>query len=300
MTNAKAIFLFYSKTKLLVYNSLRAVSLTNIFFRLKRLSSTFQFGQARWFIFACGLFVFILTGCDTPQPSGNKKFKKQSTEVAIDTTLSQEPDYSNYSISDLQAKLEQSGLVNIQEVEPSLLVDLRYSTTNNFLETDLYGELDQCYLQQDVAQKLQLAQLLLKSQYPSYSLLVFDGVRPRAVQWKMWKILDMPASEKTKYVSNPRNGSLHNFGAAVDLTIADEYGDPIDMGTPFDFFGELAYPRLEDKMLAEGKLTQAQLDNRLLLRSVMMDAGFTPLTTEWWHFNSCSRTIARQLYNIVE
>ncbi|MDA9563841.1 M15 family metallopeptidase [Flavobacteriales bacterium] len=275
------------------------VSLLNVFFRLKRMGSILKFAKARKLGSSCSLFVLLLAGCDE-QPPANKKFRKPLGATVADTILSQEPDYSNYSISDLQAKLEESGLVNIQEVEPSLLVDLRYSTTNNFLETDLYGELDQCYLQEDVAQKLQLAQLLLKSQYPSYSLFVFDGVRPRAVQWKMWKILDMPASEKTKYVSNPRNGSLHNFGAAVDLTIADEYGEPIDMGTPFDFFGELAYPRLEDKMLAEGKLSQKQLDNRLLLRSVMVDAGFTPLTTEWWHFNSCSRTVARQLYNIVE
>ena len=245
------------------------------------------------------ILVIFLAGCE--KKNGRKRSKKTPVQVVEqDTSQEIEPDYSNYSFSDLQNKIESAGLVNIQEIEPTLLVDLRYSDTVNFLQTDLYGDLETCYLQIDVAEKLQLAQLLLKSQYPTYNLLIFDGVRPRAVQWKMWKILDMPAKEKSKYVSNPRNGSLHNYGAAVDLTVADQYGDPIDMGTDFDFFGELAYPRLEDKMIEEGRLTQRQLDNRLLLREVMTNAGFTPLTTEWWHFNSCSRKVARQKYAIVE
>ena len=253
----------------------------------------------RRLILTISILVVFIVGCEEKQ---GRKIAKAHFDQTIeqDTVEGIEPDYSNYSISDLQQKIESAGLIDIQELEPSLLVDLRYSTTNNFLETDLYGDLDQCYLQIDVAEKLQLAQLLLKSQYPAYSLLIFDGVRPRVVQWKMWKTLDMPAIEKSKYVSNPRNGSLHNYGAAVDLTIADEFGDAIDMGTDFDFFGELAYPRLEDKMIQEGKLTQKQLDNRLLLRDVMTNAGFTPLTTEWWHFNSCSRKVAKRKYEIVE
>ena len=258
-----------------------------------------QLKLARRVILSISILSFVFPSCkEIEEPKQTRKAIIQ--EVLLDSVDIEEADYSSYVISDLEKNIENAGLINIQEVETSLLVDLRYSTTNNFLETDLYGDLEKCYLQIDVAKKLQLAQLLLKSQYPSYSLLVFDGVRPRAVQWKMWKTLDMPAREKTKYVSNPNNGSLHNFGAAVDLTIADEQGEPIDMGTEFDFFGELAYPRLEDKMIKEGKLSQEQLDNRLLLREVMADAGFTSLTTEWWHFNSCSRKVALQKYEIVE
>ena len=254
---------------------------------------------ARGVILSFSILSFILPSCKyIKEPKQTRKATVK--QVLLDSLNIEEPDYAAYVISDLENNIESAGLVNIQEVETSILVDLRYSTTNNFLETDLYGDLEKCYLQIDVAKKLQLAQLLLKSKYPSYSLLVFDGVRPRAVQWKMWKNLDMSAREKTKYVSNPNNGSLHNFGAALDLTIADEQGEPIDMGTEFDFFGELAYPRLEDKMIKEGKLSQEQLENRLLLREVMIDAGFTPLTTEWWHFNSCSRKVAQQKYQIVE
>ena len=272
---------------------------THVQFLLSRIHWKLQLKQARRVILSISFLSFGFYSCE--QVNDSQKSKKLIlNDELLDSLDIDETDNSTYTISDLENKIESAGLVDVQNIEPTLLVDLRYSTSNNFLKTDLYGDLEKCYLQTDVAEKLQLAQLLLKTKYPSYSLLVFDGVRPRAVQWKMWKILDMPAREKTKYVSNPNNGSLHNFGAAVDLTIADERGEPIDMGTEFDFFGELAYPRLEDKMIKEGKLSKKQLDNRLLLREAMTNAGFTALTTEWWHFNSCTRHEARQKYEIIE
>jgi D-alanyl-D-alanine dipeptidase len=101
-------------------------------------------------------------------------------------------------------------------------------------------------------------------------------------------------------VSNPRNGSLHNFGAAVDLSIVDENGIELDMGTPYDYFGELAYPREENRLVKEGKLSHLQALNREILRNVMHEAGFSGITTEWWHFNSCSRPEAFERYDIVE
>ena len=252
-------------------------------------------------------FVIAVTGCQFPEKDETRrKIEKREEalqEEMVPDTVSQEdkPDsIVEYDMSELEERLIAAGLVNIREKEPSIQVDLRYSTENNFLGKDVYEDFDQGYLQPDVAEKLALAQLFLRSKYPAYSLVIFDAVRPRSVQWKMWHILDMPAHEKTKYVSNPRNGSLHNFGAAVDVSIADEYGELLDMGTEYDYFGEEAYPRLEQKMLKEGKLTQKQLDNRELLREVMKNAGFSPITTEWWHFNSCSRKEAYRLYEIVE
>ncbi|MDO7613003.1 MAG: hypothetical protein MUQ75_02125, partial [Crocinitomicaceae bacterium] len=139
-----------------------------------------QLKQARGVILSISILSFVLPSCEEiKEPKQTRKATIQ--EVLVDSVDIKETDYSTYEISDLENNIESAGLVNIQEVETSLLVDLRYSTTNNFLETDLYGDLEKCYLQIDVAKKLQLAQLLLKSQYPSYSLLVFDGVRPRAV-----------------------------------------------------------------------------------------------------------------------
>jgi zinc D-Ala-D-Ala dipeptidase len=151
-----------------------------------------------------------------------------------------------------------------------------------------------------VAEKLKHAQSVLKSKYPFYNLIVFDAVRPKSVQQKMWDTIAVPDYERSKYVSNPQNGSLHNFGAAVDISIVDEGGIELDMGTSYDYFGELAYPREEERMIREGKLTHIQLLNRELLRSVMEEAGFTAITTEWWHFNSCSRNEAFSKYKIIE
>jgi D-alanyl-D-alanine dipeptidase len=71
------------------------------------------------------------------------------------------------------------------------------------------------------------------------------------------------------------------------------------MGTPFDFFGEAAEPQLEYKMLQEGVLTQQQIDNRKILRSVMQKAGFRQLPAEWWHYNSCSREEAKIKYAVI-
>ena len=93
---------------------------------------------------------------------------------------------------------------------------------------------------------------------------------------------------------------MHNFGAAVDLTIADSTGQALDMGTPYDYFGELAYPKLQWDLLKQGKLTRAQIDNRSLLNAVMIRAGFFGIQTEWWHYNSCTRKVARERYKIVE
>ena len=93
---------------------------------------------------------------------------------------------------------------------------------------------------------------------------------------------------------------MHNFGAAVDLSIINENGYVLDMGTEYDYFGELAYPREEDRMIKEGKLSHKQLLNRELLRSVMEQSGFSGITTEWWHFNSCRRSEAYTLYPIIE
>lgn len=206
---------------------------------------------------------------------------------------------SHFIPEEEQALLD-AGLVNIQTIDSSIVVDLKYSTRDNFLMKDVYGDLNRAYLQKDVANKLRQAEQLLKAKFPYYSLIVYDAVRPRNIQVRMWDSIAVPAYEKSKYVSNPRNGSLHNYGAAVDLSIIDDNGIALDMGTPYDFFGELAYPREEQRLLAEGKLTHKQLSNREILRDAMQQAGFMPITTEWWHFNSCSRNEAAAKYKIVE
>ncbi|GAB3264404.1 M15 family metallopeptidase [Larkinella harenae] len=204
-----------------------------------------------------------------------------------------------------QGKLEQAmirqGLVDVQQVDPTVLVELKYSTTDNFVGKDVYGDLTRAYLQPMAARKLAKASTLLRQKHPELRLLVYDATRPRSVQWDLWNTLKhLPPAERGKYVSNPRNGSVHNYGCAVDLTLAMPDGKPLDMGTKFDYFGELAYPEKEDQLLRQGKLTQKQVGNRRLLRSVMQKAGFSYLKAEWWHFNAVSRAEAKRLYPIVE
>jgi D-alanyl-D-alanine dipeptidase len=117
----------------------------------------------------------------------------------------------------------------------------------------------------------------------------------------MWNALDsIPAKERGKFVSNPIHKSVHNFGAAVDLTICDSKGKALDMGAGFDDIREIAYPSLEAKFLASGELTKLQVENRNLLRQVMRHQKFRNLPTEWWHFNACSRAEASLNYQSIK
>lgn len=199
----------------------------------------------------------------------------------------------------LEVYLKNFGLVNIQEVEPSIRVDLKYSTIDNFVGIDMYSDLTKAFCQPDVAEKLKKAYQYLQEEDSTLTLLVFDAVRPVFVQQKMWDTLKMPIREKTKFLSNPRNHSIHNYGAAVDISLTTKDGEELDMGTPFDFIGKLAHPREEKRLLKEGKLIQKQIENRVLLRKVMKKAGFFNIQTEWWHWNSCSLNTAKSKYKVV-
>lgn len=214
-------------------------------------------------------------------------------EIAADTATSIE-------FSDIELAAIRAGLVDVKLIDSSIVVDLRYATTNNFIGSNMYGDFKKCYLLPAVAERIKNAQALLKKKFPYYSLVIYDGARPRSIQYKMFAMLDMPHFEKLKYVSNPESGSLHNYGAAVDLSIIDENEIELDMGTPYDYFGELAYPREEERLLKEGKLTVKQLYNRLILRDIMEASGFMPITTEWWHFNFCTKKEAAEKYNCLE
>lgn len=192
------------------------------------------------------------------------------------------------------------GLVDVQQINAAIQIDLKYTTTDNFLRERLYARLQKAYLQKDVAIRLSAVQNKLSSQYPGYKLLIYDAVRPVSVQEKMWKALDsLPVKERIKFVSNPKNLSLHNMGAAIDLTVLDANGATLDMGASFDDIRKIAYPCLEDSFLKVGQLTPLQIQNRKILRSAMQAQGFRQLPTEWWHFNACSREVAKKKYNVL-
>ena len=200
----------------------------------------------------------------------------------------------------LERQMIEQGLVNVQTVDSTIAVQLKYSTTDNFVRKDVYGDLENAYLQPEIAKKLAKASVSLQKAHPGYHLLIYDAARPNSVQYILWDALDVPLKQKPQYVANPKIGSIHNFGCAVDLTVVNEKGVPLDMGTPYDFFGPLAYPRMESQMLAQGKLTKAQLANRQILRRAMTQIGFRQNTTEWWHYDGLSRANARAKYGMIK
>lgn len=192
------------------------------------------------------------------------------------------------------------GLKNVRYFIPDAVIDLRYASENNFLKTNVYGDFNACYLQADVIARLVKADSVLKVLKPGWRFVFYDCTRPVSVQKKMWEVLDVPIAEKGKYVSNPKNLSVHNLGAAVDISLADEKGNYADMGTDFDYFGELAYPFMENALLKKGLLSPEQVANRKVLREVMKQAAFSNQPYEWWHFNAYSRPLAKQKYNSVD
>jgi D-alanyl-D-alanine dipeptidase len=245
------------------------------------------------------LFLGMAFACASPK-SDQELFTREQREALFDTQTSAN-DSAIQNMPELEKTLLAQGLVDIQTVIPGIQVELKYATEDNFFHQNVYGNLVRCYLQPVAADMLAKAQGALQAEYPNLSLLVYDGVRPISVQQILWDGLDKPDSIKPLYVSDPKIGGLHNFGVAVDLTIMDmKTGKPLDMGTPFDYFGYPAYPDRELQMLAEKKITKAQVANREILRKVMKGAGFIGIGSEWWHFNAFSRKEAGEKFALID
>lgn len=191
-------------------------------------------------------------------------------------------------------------LVSVDHFNKNIWWELKYASTDNFMRRVLYDTLEKPYIQIDVARRLAKSQEYLTGRNSNYHLLVYDALRPLSVQWEMWNALDtIPAFERGKFVSNPRNGSVHNYGAAVDLTICNQKRKPMDMGAGYDDIRKIAYPSLESEFLATGEITQEQIDNRKLLRRALKSQGFSNIPTEWWHFNAFPRPVVKAKYQLV-
>ena len=164
---------------------------------------------------------------------------------------------------------------DITTISSTLRTDIRYATDNNFVDQVLYP-CGKCYLRPEVAQAL--VRVHQKLQQQGKGIKVYDCYRPLDIQWKMWEIVPDP-----RYVSDPSKGSMHNRGAAVDLTIVDDQGNELAMGTDYDFFGKEAWPAYTD-------LPAEVLENRRLLRTMMSAEGFNGIRTEWWHFSHSGKS----------
>ncbi|WP_371763142.1 M15 family metallopeptidase [Massilia sp.] len=178
-----------------------------------------------------------------------------------------------------------------------IAVDLRYATPNNFVGRDLYSPYDCAWLHRDAACALERVVAWLKARRPGCTPLVLDALRPQRVQQQLWDAL--AGTDLQMYLAHPQRGSIHSFGMALDITILDEDGRELDMGTGFDDMTELSHPALEARFLASGELSAEQVANRQLLRDAMFQAGFVGINTEWWHFDCGDRNLVRQTFRRV-
>lgn len=178
-----------------------------------------------------------------------------------------------------------------------IAVDLRYATPNNFVGRDLYSPYDCAWLHRDAAAALERVVAWLNDRRPGCTPLVLDALRPQRVQQQLWDAL--AGTNLQMYLANPQRGSIHSFGMALDITILDEAGRELDMGTGFDDMTVLSHPALEERFLASGALTEDQVANRRLLRDAMFQAGFVGINTEWWHFDCGDRNLVRQTFRRV-
>ena len=170
-------------------------------------------------------------------------------------------------------EFRKSDLVDLAKLDPRIKLDIRYATSDNFLSTPVYTSA-RAFLQRPAAEAMLRAHQELVKQ--GYGLLIFDGYRP----WYVTKIFwDATPVEKHEFVANPAEGSRHNRGCAVDLTIYDlKTGREVEMTGVYDEMSERSYPSYHGG-------TPDQRAHRDLLRRAMQLQGFTVFPSEWWHFD---------------
>lgn len=218
--------------------------------------------------------------------------------------------------TDFDALMKEYGLVDIEMLDDEILVELKYSTTDNFVGEDMYLDLERAYLEESFAERVVEAQRLLKSRYPEYTLLIYDAARPISVQRYMRSIVE--GTPFQNFVADGSRGGRHNYGVAVDLTIAHADGTPLDMGAGFDDFSDAAavkgtpdtddittrtidvYREYVNSLALSGVITFEAAHNRILLLEVMCEAGLVPYRREWWHFEEIiSIDATRKKYRLL-
>ncbi len=214
---------------------------------------------------------FCLTACQpVPAPEAQPNTDAPDSLALLDSLASEvaaEPPAPNL---DSILALEDSAWVDLAVLIPQAAYEIRYASTNNFMELQVY-DCPACYTRLEVAKALMAAQQELDSLGLAFKF--FDCYRPSSAQWALWK--KMPDS---RYVHPPKLGSMHSRGNALDLTIIDSMGQEWEMGTPFDYFGKEAYWSYQ-------KHPPKVLENRKFLRTLMQNHGFKTIATEWWHFD---------------
>ena len=160
-------------------------------------------------------------------------------------------------------------LVEITSESRDVVLDIAYATPRNLTGRPVYARAA-CYLHPDAAQKLDKAIALARPL--GFRLKIFDAFRPSEAQWVLWNARPDP-----NFLADPRRGSPHSRGVAIDLTLLDSSGAELDMGTGFDAFTPLSHH-------ADTEIPVAAQRNRLLLLGLMSAAGWDFYSNEWWHY----------------
>ncbi len=171
---------------------------------------------------------------------------------------------------DIAKEKDSNAFVNLRNYSGDFVYDMKYATSDNFLKEKVYpcGE---CFLRvKTVKALLQANKSFLEK---GYRIKIYDCYRPKAIQKKMWKIVP-----DANYVADPKKGSIHNRGGAVDISLVDASGKELEMGTKFDFFGKEASHNFTE-------FSTEILTNRKLLKETMLRHNFKSFDSEWWHYN---------------
>lgn len=222
-------------------------------------------------IFGIVFLLLLVFACRDAPPqtkeTGESMVTKPNADTIPESGVAPKP-----SLKSLEEMVD-TAFVRLADYSADFEYDLRYATDNNFLKTKVY-DCAECYTRVKTARALIAANKDFMDK--GFRIKFFDCYRPNSVQYEMWEIVPNP-----QYVANPKKGSIHNKGGAVDITLVTLEGEELDMGTDFDFFGKRAYHDNTD-------LPKEILDNRKILKQTMEKHGFWSIRTEWWHYNLSS------------
>ncbi len=259
--------------------------------------------------FICLLFVFLLafSSCkkqDEAKSETKPQEKKETEILEVETpTPSEEKVVLDSAQSNPNDIYDATGFVSISDVIPNVILEIRYYSTYNFVGERITGyEEPIALISKEAASALLNVSQELESQ--GYVLKIFDAYRPQcAVQhFVSWAADTKDTRMKQYFYPNVAKSSLfsqgyiarksgHSRGATVDLTLFDlATGKEVDMGGPFDYFGELSHPDYKG-------ITTEQYNNRMILRNTMKKYGFKPCGTEWWHFTLANEPYPRTYFS---
>lgn len=209
-----------------------------------------------YILFLLSLFI---ASCKVVNPKVDKPSANENV-VALTKSL---PKETNTTPSD-------TSFVSLKAFSSDFVYDMKYATTANFLKQAVY-DCPECYLRYKTVKSLIEANNEFMTK--GYKIKLFDCYRPLSIQKKMWQIVSNPI-----YVADPNKGSIHNRGCAIDISLVNSNGEELDMGTPFDFFGEESSHNYKN-------LSEDIKRNRAFLKEVMLKHNFKSFDSEWWHYN---------------